>query len=76
MTTNQVATRDGTVHVQLGEHHIPVPEPLGKVLTELACNGRAYTGTGSPTQTDWLFPGGLNRPGTAGDSRLTPPRPR
>jgi len=59
MTTNQVATRDGTVHVQLGEHDIPVPDPLGKVLTELACNGRAYTGTGSPTQTDWLFPGGL-----------------
>ncbi|WP_204801169.1 hypothetical protein [Mycobacterium riyadhense] len=55
-TTNQVTTRDSTVHVRLGEHDIPVPEPLGKVLTELARNGRAYTGTGSPTQTDWLFP--------------------
>ena len=69
ITTNQVATRDGTVHVRLGEHDIPVPDPLGKVLTELARNGRAYTGTGSPTQTDWLFPGGLpGRPITA--SRL------
>jgi hypothetical protein len=69
ITTNQVATRDGTVHVQLGEHDIPVPEPLGKVLTKLSRNGRAYTGTGSPTQTDWLFPGGLpGKPITA--SRL------
>jgi hypothetical protein len=69
ITTNQIATRDGTVHVQLGEHDIPVPDPLGKVLTELARNGRAYTGTGSPTQTDWLFPGGLpGKPITA--SRL------
>ncbi|WP_204801129.1 hypothetical protein [Mycobacterium riyadhense] len=68
-TTNQVTTRDSTVHVRLGEHDIPVPEPLGKVLTELARNGRAYTGTGSPTQTDWLFPGGLpGKPITA--SRL------
>lgn len=69
MTINQVATRNGTVHIQLGEHDIPVPEPLGKVLTELVRNGRAYTGTGSPTQTDWLFPGGLpGKPITA--SRL------
>ena len=69
MTTSQIATRDDTVHVRLGEHDVPVPEPLGKVLTELARNGRAYTGTGSPTQTDWLFPGGLpGKPITA--SRL------
>jgi hypothetical protein len=59
MTTEQVTTRDGTVHVAFGEHHIPVPEPLGDVLTELTRNGRAYTGTGSPIRTRWLFPGGL-----------------
>ena len=69
MTTNQVATRDGAVHIQLGEHDVPVPEPLGDLLTELIRNGRAYTGTGSPTASPWLFPGGLpGKPITA--SRL------
>ncbi len=69
MTTNQVATRDGAVHIHLGEHDVPVPEPLGDLLTELIRNGRAYTGTGSPTTSPWLFPGGLpGKPITA--SRL------
>lgn len=69
MTTDQVATHDGVVHIRLGGHDVPVPEPLGDLLTELIRNGRAYNGTGSPTTSPWLFPGGLpGKPITA--SRL------
>ncbi len=59
MTASQVTTRDGTVHIRLGDHDVPVPEPLGIVLTELVRTGRSHTGTGSPAITPWLFPGGL-----------------
>jgi integrase len=59
MTTSQVTSRDGTVHIRLGEHDVPVPGPLGVVLTELISNGRTHTGTGSPAASPWLFPGGL-----------------
>jgi hypothetical protein len=59
MTTSQVTSRDGTVHIRLGEHDVPVPGPLGVVLTELISHGRTHTGTGSPAASPWLFPGGL-----------------
>ena len=59
MTTGQVTSHDGTMHIRLGEHEVPVPEPLGAVLTELVRNGRTYAGTGSPAASPWLFPGGL-----------------
>lgn len=69
MTTSQITIRDGTVLVRFGNHDIPVPEPLGVILTELIRTGRTHTGTGSPLTTPWLFPGGLpGRPVTA--SRL------
>jgi integrase len=69
MTSSQVTTRDRTVFVRFGRHHVPVPEPLGVILTELIRTGRTHTGTGSPAITPWLFPGGLpGRPITA--SRL------
>ena len=58
MTTSQITIRGGAVHVRFGDHDVPVPEPLGTVLTELAHNGRSH-GTGSPLTTPWLFPGGL-----------------
>ena len=44
------------MHIRLGAHDVPVPEPLGELLTELIRNGRAYTGTGSPATSPWLFP--------------------
>jgi len=67
MTTSQITTRDGAVHVRFGDHDVPVPEPLGVVFSELIRNGRTYTGTGSPADTPWLFPGGLpGQPITAG----------
>jgi hypothetical protein len=59
MTTSQVTSRGGTVHIRFGDHDAPVPEPLGIVLTDLICHGRTHTGTGSPAVTPWLFPGGL-----------------
>ena len=69
MTTSQITIRDGTVLVRFGDHDVPVPEPLGVILTELIRTGRTHTGTGSPLTTPWLFPGGLpGRPVTA--SRL------
>jgi hypothetical protein len=69
MTTSQVTSHDGGVLVRFGDHDVPVPGPLGVILTELARSGRSHTGTGTPAVTPWLFPGGLpGRPITA--SRL------
>ena len=69
MTTGQIITRDNQVLVRFGLHEIPVPDSLGRILTELLRAGRAYTGIGSPATSRWLFPGGMpGRPITA--SRL------
>lgn len=59
MTTSQITSRDGTVFTRFGDHDLPVPGPLGTILTELIRTGRSHTGTGSPASTPWLFPGGL-----------------
>ncbi|MGH3407001.1 MAG: hypothetical protein ACRDRJ_31540, partial [Streptosporangiaceae bacterium] len=59
MTTSQVTSRGDVVLVRFGRNDVPVPEPLGVILTGLVRNGRAHTGTGSPAITPWLFPGGL-----------------
>src|SRR5579859_352786 len=41
MTTSQVTSRDnGTVFISFGRGDLPVPAPLGTILTELACHGR------------------------------------
>ena len=59
MTTSQITSRGDAVLVRFGDHDVPVPEPLGVILTELICAGRTHTGTGSPATKRWLFPGGL-----------------
>jgi len=59
MTTQQIITRDDGVRVRFGEHEIPVPASLGRILTELTRTGRAHTGIGSPATSPWLFPGGM-----------------
>jgi integrase len=59
MTASQVTTREGAVHVRFGEHDVPVPGPLGVILTELIRTGRSHAATGSPATTPWLFPGAL-----------------
>ena len=59
MTTSQVTSHSGTVLVRFGDHDVPVPEPLGVILTDLIRTGRTHAGTGSPAASPWLFPGGL-----------------
>ena len=59
MTTGQIITRDSQVLVRFGQHEIPVPGSLGRILTELLRAGRSYTGIGSPATSRWLFPGGM-----------------
>jgi integrase len=59
MTTGQIITRDDGVHVRFGKHEVPVPDSLGRILTELTRTGRARTGIGSPATSPWLLPGGM-----------------
>jgi hypothetical protein len=57
LTTSQVTRNDDGVTIQLGQHHVPVPDPLGDLLTTLITDGKPYTGIGSPPHSTWLFPG-------------------
>ena len=69
MTTGQITTRDGQMHVRSGKHEVPVPDSLARIPTDLIRAGRSHTGTGSPATSPWLFPGGM--PGQP----ITPSRP-
>jgi hypothetical protein len=69
MTTDQITDTGDTVTIQFGRHDLPVPDPLGDLLRKLIHDGKSHIGVGSPTDTPWLFPGGIpGRPITA--SRL------
>jgi len=57
LTVDQVTTASDGVHLRLGTGSVPVPEPLGPLVIELATTGRPYTGLGSPQPHSWLFPG-------------------
>jgi hypothetical protein len=57
LTTDQIVTRPGQVHLRLGADEIPLPEPLGELVVRLAAEGRSYVGVGTPAHTPWLFPG-------------------
>jgi hypothetical protein len=57
MTTQQLTVRDGRVFVRFGGSDIHVPEPLAGLLQTLAREGRRYRGVGSPSSSNWLFPG-------------------
>ena len=59
MTTDQIITRDNLVLVRFGQHEVPVPDSLARILTDLIVAGRSHTGTGSPVISPWLFPGGM-----------------
>jgi hypothetical protein len=66
LTTSQVTRHHDGVTIQLGQHDVPVPEPLGDLLLTLIADGKPYTGIGSPPGSTWLFPGLLpGRPITA-----------
>ena len=57
LTVSQVTRRDGSAHIRLGKHDIPVPPALGTILDTLVTGGKPYTGTGTPATGKWLFPG-------------------
>ena len=57
LTTSQVTRRDGSVHIRLGKHDIPVPPALGTILDTLITDGKPHTGTGTPPAGKWLLPG-------------------
>ena len=59
MTTGQIITQDDQVLARFGQHEVPVPHSLGRILTDLIRTGRSHTGTGSPITSPWLFPGGM-----------------
>jgi hypothetical protein len=66
LTTSQVTRHHDGVTIQLGQHDVPVPGPLGGLLLTLIADGKPYTGIGSPADSKWLFPGLLpGRPITA-----------
>ena len=55
--TDQVVTDGEEVQLRLGRDCLPLPEPLGSLVTRLAAAGRRYVGVGTPVSTPWLFPG-------------------
>ena len=57
LATSQVSRNDDGVTIQLGQHDVPVPEPLGELLLTLIADGKPYTGIGTPPGGKWLFPG-------------------
>jgi hypothetical protein len=57
LTASQVTHHDNGVTIQLGQHHVPVPGPLGDLLLTLLADGKPYTGIGTPPERKWLFPG-------------------
>ena len=58
MTTDQLTCRDDAVYLRLSQHELPVPQPLGVLLLQLASDGKTHVGVGTPAGTRWLFPGG------------------
>ncbi len=59
MTTSQVTSRGPEVFVRFGRHDIPVPASLGDLLLQLLRDGKPHAGVGSPSRSQWLFPGGM-----------------
>jgi hypothetical protein len=54
-----LSVADGETVVNLGQHPVPLPEPVASIFSRYLAR-RAHTGT-TNTETDFLFPGG--RPG-------------
>ena len=59
ITTDQVITTGGQVFLRFGRDDVLIPEPLAGLLLTLVREGRRYLGVGSPTTSNWLFPGML-----------------
>jgi hypothetical protein len=59
MTTDQITHHGNDVFIRFGQHDVPTPEPLGAMPLQLIIYGKSHVGIGSPTNTRWLFPGGM-----------------
>jgi hypothetical protein len=59
MTTDQITHHGNDVFIRFGTHDVPATEPLGTLLLQLITEGKSHVGIGSPTDTRWLFPGGM-----------------
>lgn len=57
LTTSQTSRYDDGVTIQLSQHHVPVPAPLGDLLLTLLADGKPNAGMGTPAKQTWLFPG-------------------
>lgn len=57
ITTDQVSTRHEQTYLRLGREDINVPEPLAALVLTLTRAPHRYLGVGSPTLSNWLFPG-------------------
>ncbi|MBB5085294.1 hypothetical protein [Nonomuraea endophytica] len=57
---NDVTVRDEQVFLQIAEEHLPLPEPLDRLITDLIAQRRNMGTAANPT-SPWLFPG--QRPG-------------
>jgi hypothetical protein len=58
LTTDHITTHTGgSIHLHLGRHTIPLPEPLTTCIHQLLAGARVHHSIGSPATTDWLFPG-------------------
>jgi hypothetical protein len=57
LTTDHITHTGGSTHIRLGHHTVPLPEPLTACIHELLAGARIHHSVGSPTTTNWLFPG-------------------
>jgi integrase len=48
LTISQITSHSDGVTIRIGQHDVPVPAPLGRLLLTLAEQGKPYTGTGTP----------------------------
>jgi tetratricopeptide (TPR) repeat protein len=58
LTRDQIHRRDDdTLTLRLGSDPITIPQPLARLILDLAEHGRTHIGVGAPAHTPWLFPG-------------------
>ncbi|MEW9556546.1 hypothetical protein [Nonomuraea sp. NPDC050783] len=67
---DDVTVRDDQVFLQIAEEHLPLPDPLDRLITELIAQRRNMGTAANPT-SPWLFPGQRpSRPITTNQLRI------
>lgn len=61
LTLEHVENAGRAVHLRLGREPVTLPEPLGRLITDLLARRRGHAALGDQGASHWLFPGG--RPG-------------